>query len=220
LGYVRDLPHCIFFLNVYRAFLTDLNVYLTGLVAFNGCLTGLLQYIFFRFLNLYASTTLLVHWFMLVFCISTDFLFACCCCSCLPVRVVAVCTFGVLQSRLELRHSWWSGCCLLLSSLHVVYCCLIRLCRVGVVRLQLGLLVLLNWVVICCLFLFAWLTGSCLLFASPVISYLRVDVVLACLFVLLQFVRLGFCNRDWNCVIPGGVVVACFFLRCMLFIVV
>jgi hypothetical protein len=107
------------------------------------------------FIYLYASAALLIHWFMLVFCISTDFFFASCCCSCFLVRVVAVCTFGVLQPRLELRHSWWTDCFLLLCSLCDVYCCLIRLCRVRILQLHLGLLVLLNWVVICCLFLFA-----------------------------------------------------------------
>jgi hypothetical protein len=126
--------------------MTNLNVYLIGLVALNAYLS---------FLNLYASTALLVHWFMLVFCISTNFLFACCCCSCLPIRVVAVFTFGFLELRLELRHSWWGGRCLLLSSLYVVSCCLIRLCRVPVLRMKLVLLVLLRWVVICWLFLFA-----------------------------------------------------------------
>ena len=155
MGYVRDLSDCIFFLNVYRSFLTDLNVYLTGLVALNVYLASLLQYILFRFFYLYASAPLLVHWFMLVFCISTDFLITCCCCSCLVVRVIAVCTFGVLQPWLELWHSWWIDCFLLICSLDVVYCCLIRLCKVWVLRLRLGLLVLLNWVVICCLFLFA-----------------------------------------------------------------
>jgi hypothetical protein len=85
----------------------------------------------------------------------TDFLFACSRCSCLPVRVVAVCTFGFLQSRLEEPRSWGGGCCLFLSSLYVVYCCLIRLCRVPVLRLHLGLLVLLGWVLIWCFFLFA-----------------------------------------------------------------
>ena len=86
---------------------------------------------------------------------ATDFLFACCRCSCLCVRVVAVCTFGFLQSQLEHHRSWGSVCCLLLSSLYVVYCCLIRLCRVLVLRLHLGLLVLLSWVLIWCLFLFS-----------------------------------------------------------------
>jgi hypothetical protein len=57
-------------------------------------------------------------------------------------------------------------------------------------------------------------------FASPLISYLVVVVVIVCLLVLLQFARLGLCNRDWNCVIPGGLVVACFFVRCVLLIVV
>jgi hypothetical protein len=65
-----------------------------------------------------------------------------------------------------------------------------------------------------------WFTGSCLLFASPLISYFPFVVVLDFLFVLLQFACLGFCNRDWNCIISGGLVVACFFVRCMLFIVV
>jgi hypothetical protein len=65
-----------------------------------------------------------------------------------------------------------------------------------------------------------WFTGPFFLFASPLMSYLAVVVVLVCLFVLLQFARLGFCNRNWNCVIPGALVVACFFVYCMLFIVV
>jgi hypothetical protein len=124
-----------FFLNVYRSFLTDLNVYLTGLAALNVYLAGLLQYIFFRFLILYA--------------------------------MFSVVNLGniVLQ-----RHCWF--------------------------------------------------TGSCLLLASRLISYLLVLVVLVCLFILLQFARLGFCNRDWNRDIPGGLVVACFFVRWMIFIVV
>jgi hypothetical protein len=65
-----------------------------------------------------------------------------------------------------------------------------------------------------------WFTGSCLFFASPLIFYLHVVIVLACMFVLLQFACMGFCNYNWNCAIPGGVVVVCFFLRCMLFLVV
>jgi hypothetical protein len=67
---------------------------------------------------------------------------------------------------------------------------------------------------------YCWFTGPFLLFASPLMSYLAVVVVLVCLFVLLQFSRLGFFNRNWNCVIPGALVAACFFVRCMLFIVV
>jgi hypothetical protein len=55
---------------------------------------------------------------------ATDFLFACCRCSCLPVRVVAVWTFGFLQSRLEQHRSW--GGWLLLASFFVV-CCLLLL---------------------------------------------------------------------------------------------
>jgi hypothetical protein len=65
-----------------------------------------------------------------------------------------------------------------------------------------------------------WFTGSCLLLASPLISYFLVVVVLVFLFVLLQFAHLGFCNRDWNCDIPGQLVGACFFVHWMLFIVV
>ena len=60
---------------------------------------------------------------------------------------------------------------------------------------------------------------SMLVFCMALISYLHVVVVLACLFVLLQFARLGFCNRDWNNIVPRGVVASCFFLHCMLFIV-
>jgi hypothetical protein len=40
-------------------------------------------------------------------------------------------------------------------------------------------------------------------FMAP-ISYLHVLVVLACLFVLLQFARLGFCSRDCKSLVPGG----------------
>jgi hypothetical protein len=126
-----------FFLNVYKAFLTDLNAYLTGLAALNVYVAGLLQYIFFYFFyficnvlcsqfgQYFASATLLIHWSMLASCISTTFLFACCCCSCLHVRLVAVCTFGVLQPTIAIGTTsflvdWLSvaylfvGCCLLL----------------------------------------------------------------------------------------------------------
>jgi hypothetical protein len=58
-----------------------------------------------------------------------------------------------------------------------------------------------------------------LVFCMGPISYLHVGIVLACVFMLLQFSRLGFFNRNWNNIVPGGVVAACFFLRCMLFIV-
>jgi hypothetical protein len=125
-----------FFLNVYRAFLTDLNVYLTGLATLNVYLEGLLQYIFFRFFILFAM-------------------------------------FSVVN---------------------------------------LGNIVL-QW--------HCWFIGSCLLLASPLISYLLVVVVVVvCLFVLLHFAHLGFCNRDWNYDIPGGLISTCFFVRWMLFIVV
>jgi hypothetical protein len=112
--FVRKRPATLHsFLNVYRAVLTDLNVYLTGFTTLNVYLAGLLQYIFFHFFFICnvlcsqcgqycSSTTLLVHWFMLASCMFTDFLFACCCCSCFPVGLVAVCTLGVLQPRLEL----------------------------------------------------------------------------------------------------------------------
>jgi hypothetical protein len=60
---------------------------------------------------------------------------------------------------------------------------------------------------------------SMLSFFMALISYLHVLVVLACMFMLLQFARLGFCSHNWKSLIPGGVVVACSFLRCMLFIV-
>jgi hypothetical protein len=64
------------------------------------------------------------------------------------------------------------------------------------------------------------LQRHCWFTAYPLISYFPIVVVLVCLFVLLQFARLGFCNRDWNYGIPGGLFVACFFVRWMLFIVV
>jgi hypothetical protein len=53
------------------------------------------------------------------------------------------------------RRSWLVGWCLLLGSLDAAYFCLIHLCRVEVLHLQLGLLVLLHWVFICCLLLFS-----------------------------------------------------------------
>jgi hypothetical protein len=43
-----------------------------------------------------------------------------------------------------------------------------------------------------------WFSGSCLLLACSLVSCLPVVVVLVFLLVLLQFARLGFCNRDWN----------------------
>jgi hypothetical protein len=43
-----------------------------------------------------------------------------------------------------------------------------------------------------------------LVFRMALISYLHVVVVLAYLFVLLLFARLGFCNRVWNNIVPGG----------------
>lgn len=72
-----------------------------------------------------ASTILLLHWSMFASSISTDFLFAYCCCSCLPVHLVAVCTFGVMQPPTLigttsflvdwlLVASLFIGCCLLL----------------------------------------------------------------------------------------------------------
>jgi hypothetical protein len=60
---------------------------------------------------------------------------------------------------------------------------------------------------------------SMLSFFMALISYLHVLIVLACLLMLLQFARLGFCSHDWKSLVPRGVVVACSFLRCMLFIV-
>jgi hypothetical protein len=62
-----------------------------------------------------------------------------------------------------------------------------------------------------------------LAFYMPLISCLHVFVVIAFLFVLLQFGRLGFCNRDWKIIVPWpflwGVVVASFFLCYIMFIV-
>jgi hypothetical protein len=60
---------------------------------------------------------------------------------------------------------------------------------------------------------------SMLVFCMPLIFYLHVVVVVAFLFMLLQFACLGFCNRDWNNIVPRGVVVSFFFLHCMLLIV-
>ena len=107
-----------------------------------GCVEWLLNMLvtrhfllFLIFLCSNAIAGLVVH---ACFLHGTDFLFACCRCSCLRVRVVVVCTFGFLQSQLEQHRSWGSGCCLLISSLYVVYCCLIRLCRVTVLRLHLA----------------------------------------------------------------------------------
>jgi hypothetical protein len=59
---------------------------------------------------------------------------------------------------------------------------------------------------------------SMLAFCMPLISYFHVVVVLAYLFVLLQFGCLGFCNQNCN-IVFGGVVFASLFLCCMLFIV-
>jgi hypothetical protein len=63
-----------------------------------------------------------------------------------------------------------------------------------------------------------WFTGSCFLFASPLIYYLFVIVFIVFLFVLLQFARLGFCKRDWNCVIPMDwlLLASLFIVSCLL----
>jgi hypothetical protein len=86
---------------------------------------------------------------------SIDFLFPCSRCSYLAICLVAVCTFGFLQSRLEEPRSWGVSRYLFISSLYVVYCHLIQLCRVLVLRLHLGLLLIFGWVLIWFFFLFA-----------------------------------------------------------------
>jgi hypothetical protein len=86
-----------------------------------------------------------------------DFLFLCVTVAVMEVGSVSniiLCAVNLANIVLH-RHSWSTGWCLLLCSLDAAYCCLIQLCRVEVLQLQLGLLVLLNWVVICCLLLFA-----------------------------------------------------------------
>jgi hypothetical protein len=61
---------------------------------------------------------------------------------------------------------------------------------------------------------------SMLVFCMTLISYLHVVVVLACLFVLLQFAHLGFYNRAWNNIVPGGwLLLASFFVVCCLLLV-
>ena len=49
-----------------------------------------------------SSMALLVHWLMLSHCLFTSVLFSCCCCSCFPYALVAICMLGILQPRLEL----------------------------------------------------------------------------------------------------------------------
>jgi len=53
------------------------------------------------------------------------------------------------------RNYWLIGWYLLVGSLDVAYCCLIQLCKVEVLQLQLDLLVLVHWFVVCCFLLFA-----------------------------------------------------------------
>jgi hypothetical protein len=54
-------------------------------------------------------------------------------------------------------------------------------------------------------------------FFMALISYLHVLVVLACMFVLLQFARLGFCSRDWKSLVPRGwLLLTPFFIVCCL----
>jgi hypothetical protein len=82
----------------------------------------------------------------------------------LHVLVVLACLFVLLQfARLGfcsrdckslVLGGGGGGCCFFLSSLYVVYCFLIRICRVPVPRLHLGLLVVFDWVLIWCFFLF------------------------------------------------------------------
>jgi hypothetical protein len=153
---IRQRPATLnFFLKCLQSISDRLKCLPNRLGSVEWLLNRLVTRHFLPFLKFICSSGIVGSLVHACFLHGTDFLFACCCCSCLPVRVVAVCTFGFLQSRLEQHRSWGSGCCLLLSSLYVVYCCLIRLCRVLVLRLHLGLLVLLSWVLICCLFLFA-----------------------------------------------------------------
>jgi hypothetical protein len=58
---------------------------------------------------------------------------------------------------------------------------------------------------------------SMLAFFMALISYLHVLVVLTCMFVLLQFARLGFCSRDWKSLVPGGwLLFVPFFVVCCL----
>jgi hypothetical protein len=144
-----------FFLKCLQCISDRLKYLLNRLGSVEWLLNRLVRRHFLPFLKFICSNDIagsLVH---ACFLHAIDFLFACCRCSCLPVHVVVVCTFGFLQSRLEQHRSWGSGCCLLISSLYVVYCCLIRICRVPVLCLHLVLLVLLNWVLIWCLFLFS-----------------------------------------------------------------
>jgi hypothetical protein len=63
-----------------------------------------------------------------------------------------------------------------------------------------------------------WFTDSCLLFTSPLIYYLPVIVFIVSMFVLLQFARLGFCKRDWNCMIPMDwlLLASLFVVSCLL----
>jgi hypothetical protein len=125
---------------------------------------------------------LLVRWSMLSFCMPLIYY--------LHVVVVLVFMF-MLQFGCSgfCNHDWnnivpgGGDCCLLLSLLYVVYCCLIRLSRVPVLRLQLGLLVLLSWVLVWCLFLFGhglqmlgccicgWIFGHILFFIAVCIEY-------------------------------------------------
>jgi len=53
------------------------------------------------------------------------------------------------------QHYRFTGWCFLVGSMDVAYCCLIQLCKVEVLQLQLDLSVLVHWFVFCCLLLFA-----------------------------------------------------------------
>jgi hypothetical protein len=151
---IRQRPATLnFFLKCLQCISDKLKCLPNRLGSVEWLLNRLVRRHFLPFLKFICSSSIagsLVH---ACFLHATDFLFACCCCCCccLPVCVVAVFTFGFLQSRLEQHCSWGSGCCLLFSSLYVVYCCLIQLCRVLVLRLYLGL-----W-----FFLVGFLFGAC-----------------------------------------------------------
>jgi hypothetical protein len=93
-----------------------------------GCVEWLLNMLvtrhFLLFLKFLCSSGIAGSVVHACFLHATDFLFACCRSSCLPIRVVAVWTFGFLQSRLEHHRS--VGGWLLLASFFVV-CCLLLL---------------------------------------------------------------------------------------------
>jgi hypothetical protein len=112
------------------------------------------------------------------------------------------------------RHYWLTSCCLLVGSLDVAYCCLLQICKVEVLQLQLDLLVLSHWFFVCFFILFS----STFQVSSPtpavrhVLAFWRVEILHPFLLqlckvevlhpqldILFHFAGLRSCTHNWTC---------------------